>query len=193
MTAARSPGRHRSDHRRARHARGQERRARSRRDPRPLHRRRPGGTGLHQGVVRRRRPVGPRRPDRQHLRSLGGTPSPSWLRSGRARTSTRSRTPAGSMARSECSADWRRSAHCEHAGFQPVRPIELLMFTSEEPTRFGIGCLGSRALSGALAAESMAALRDTEGRAFDEVRRAAGFPGRAGERPAPRRVLRRLR
>jgi ureidoglycolate amidohydrolase len=64
-----------------------------------------------------------------------------------------------------------------NAGFQPVRPIELLIFTSEEPTRFGIGCLGSRALSGALAAESMAALRDGEGLAFDDVRRAAGFHG----------------
>jgi ureidoglycolate amidohydrolase len=65
----------------------------------------------------------------------------------------------------------------QKAGFQPVRPIELLVFTSEEPTRFGIGCLGSRALTGALAAESMAALRDTEGLAFDHVRRAAGFQG----------------
>jgi ureidoglycolate amidohydrolase len=64
-----------------------------------------------------------------------------------------------------------------NAGFQPVRPIELLIFTSEEPTRFGIGCLGSRALSGALAAESMAALRDADGLAFDDVRRAAGFHG----------------
>jgi ureidoglycolate amidohydrolase len=64
-----------------------------------------------------------------------------------------------------------------NAGFQPERPIELLIFSSEEPTRFGIGCLGSRALSGALAAESMAALWDAEGLAFDEVRRAAGFRG----------------
>jgi ureidoglycolate amidohydrolase len=64
-----------------------------------------------------------------------------------------------------------------NAGFQPVRPIELLIFTSEEPTRFGIGCLGSRALSGALAAESMAALRDADGLAFDDVRRAAGCHG----------------
>jgi ureidoglycolate amidohydrolase len=62
-------------------------------------------------------------------------------------------------------------------GFQPERPIELLIFTSEEPTRFGIGCLGSRALSGALAPESMAALRDSDGRVFDEIRRAAGFNG----------------
>ena len=30
----------------------------------------------------------------------------------------------------------------QRAGFRPRRSIELLMFTSEEPTRFGIGCLG---------------------------------------------------
>jgi N-carbamoyl-L-amino-acid hydrolase len=64
-----------------------------------------------------------------------------------------------------------------HGGFRPERSIELLMFTSEEPTRFGIGCLGSRALCGALTAETMAALRDAEGRGLDEVRRAAGFVG----------------
>ncbi|MFI5460743.1 MAG: M20 family metallo-hydrolase [Isosphaerales bacterium] len=65
----------------------------------------------------------------------------------------------------------------ERAGFRPSRPIEVLMFTSEEPTRFGIGCLGSRALCGALTAESLAALRDVEGHSFDAVRRAAGFHG----------------
>jgi ureidoglycolate amidohydrolase len=65
----------------------------------------------------------------------------------------------------------------QDTGFQPERSIELLIFTSEEPTRFGIGCLGSRALAGALAARSMAALRDADGLAFDEVRRAAGFQG----------------
>jgi N-carbamoyl-L-amino-acid hydrolase len=63
------------------------------------------------------------------------------------------------------------------AGFRPVLPIELLMFTSEEPTRFGIGCLGSRVLSGSLSAHAAAALRDQEGRTLDEVRRAAGFVG----------------
>jgi len=30
----------------------------------------------------------------------------------------------------------------------PRRTIELIVFTAEEPTRFGIGCLGSRLLSG---------------------------------------------
>jgi ureidoglycolate amidohydrolase len=65
----------------------------------------------------------------------------------------------------------------ERSGFRPSRSIELLMFTSEEPTRFGIGCLGSRALCGSMSADQMAALRDSEGRGFEEVRRAAGFAG----------------
>ena len=36
------------------------------------------------------------------------------------------------------------------SGFQPRRSIELIIFTAEEPTRFGIGCLGSRLLSGVM-------------------------------------------
>ncbi|HMH14147.1 MAG TPA: M20/M25/M40 family metallo-hydrolase, partial [Edaphobacter sp.] len=38
----------------------------------------------------------------------------------------------------------------KRSGLTPRRSIELVMFTSEEPTRFGIGCLGSRLLSGTL-------------------------------------------
>ncbi|MEO8595020.1 MAG: M20 family metallo-hydrolase [Candidatus Solibacter sp.] len=63
------------------------------------------------------------------------------------------------------------------AGFRPRRSIELIHFTSEEPTRFGLGCLGSRLLSGSLAAERAAALKDTHGATLDEVREAAGFTG----------------
>jgi len=51
------------------------------------------------------------------------------------------------------------------------------MFTSEEPTRFGIGCLGSRLLAGAVSFEKVAALRDSDGRSLDELRTAAGFSG----------------
>ncbi len=69
----------------------------------------------------------------------------------------------------------------QRMGFRPTRSIELLMFTSEEPTRFGIGCLGSRVLCGSTAAGSLAALHDAEGRAFDEIRRAAGFRGELSE------------
>jgi ureidoglycolate amidohydrolase len=63
------------------------------------------------------------------------------------------------------------------AGFRPRRSIELLLFTSEEPTRFGIGCVGSRALCGALSAEALGNLRDTEDHWFDHVRQSAGFHG----------------
>jgi len=63
------------------------------------------------------------------------------------------------------------------SGFKPRRSIELLMFTSEEPTRFGIGCLGSRLLSGTLDPATAAGLHDSDGKTLDEVRAAAGFHG----------------
>jgi N-carbamoyl-L-amino-acid hydrolase len=66
-------------------------------------------------------------------------------------------------------------------GWQPRRSLELLMFTSEEPTRFGIGCLGSRLLSGSLTPEAAAALVDGSGATFDEVRRRAGCGGTLAE------------
>ena len=33
-------------------------------------------------------------------------------------------------------------ASLKQAGFKPKHPIDALMFTSEEPTRFGLGCIG---------------------------------------------------
>jgi ureidoglycolate amidohydrolase len=65
----------------------------------------------------------------------------------------------------------------QSSGFKPHRSIELLMFTSEEPTRFGIGCLGSRLLSGTLDPSIAAGLQDSDGRTLDEVRASAGFQG----------------
>jgi ureidoglycolate amidohydrolase len=61
------------------------------------------------------------------------------------------------------------------AGFKPKRSIELIIFTAEEPTRFGIGCLGSRLLAGALSLEKAATLRDPEGKSLEELRGTAGF------------------
>jgi N-carbamoyl-L-amino-acid hydrolase len=69
------------------------------------------------------------------------------------------------------------------AGVVPRRALEVIAFTSEEPTRFGIGCVGSRLLAGALSADEVRALRDGEGRAFDEVRAEAGFVGALDEVP----------
>jgi N-carbamoyl-L-amino-acid hydrolase len=65
----------------------------------------------------------------------------------------------------------------ERAVFRPRHPIELLIFTSEEPTRFGVGCIGSRLLSGALSSSSAAQLGDSNGESLETVRRAAGFHG----------------
>jgi ureidoglycolate amidohydrolase len=66
----------------------------------------------------------------------------------------------------------------QRAGFRPKNSIELLMFTSEEPTRFGIGCLGSRLLAGTLSADAARKLRDSEGEFLDDVRQRAGFSGK---------------
>jgi N-carbamoyl-L-amino-acid hydrolase len=63
------------------------------------------------------------------------------------------------------------------AGFRPHRSIELLIFTAEEPTRFGIGCLGSRFLAGLLDEAAGQRLRDADGRTLNQVRGAAGFQG----------------
>ena len=65
----------------------------------------------------------------------------------------------------------------KRANYRPKRSIELLVFTSEEPTRFGVGCLGSRLMAGILDAGCGARLRDRAGQSLDEVREAAGFTG----------------
>ena len=65
----------------------------------------------------------------------------------------------------------------QRAGFRPRHSLELLIFTSEEPTRFGIGCLGSRLLSGTLSPDGASNLCDNEGASVEDVRRNAGFTG----------------
>src|SRR6266571_6453066 len=55
----------------------------------------------------------------------------------------------------------------QRSGRRPRRSIELLIFTAEEPTRFGIGCFGSRLLAGVL---DPATLRDHEGRTVKDWR-----------------------
>ena len=68
------------------------------------------------------------------------------------------------------------------AGFKPLRSIELVLLTSEEPTRFGIGCLGSRLISGVLdptRADSLSDLlpKAELGATLATVREEAGFCG----------------
>lgn len=61
------------------------------------------------------------------------------------------------------------------SGAKPRRSLELLMFTAEEPTRFGLGCLGSRALSGAITPEGMRNLRDNDGVTLEAARASVGY------------------
>ena len=73
----------------------------------------------------------------------------------------------------------------QRGGFCPKRSIELLMLTSEEPTRFGIGCLGSRLLSHTLPPENARPLQDAEGKSLEEILREAGFAGSLDDVPLP--------
>jgi ureidoglycolate amidohydrolase len=61
--------------------------------------------------------------------------------------------------------------------FQPRRSIELVIFTAEEPTRFGLGCLGSRMMGGVLSPAQALELRDKQDRGLEELRANAGFTG----------------
>jgi len=65
----------------------------------------------------------------------------------------------------------------QRSGFRPRRSIDLILFTSEEPTRFGIGCLGSRLIAGSLDEHAGERLKDGDGATLNEVRTRAGFNG----------------
>ena len=82
----------------------------------------------------------------------------------------------------------------KESGFTPKRSIELLVFTSEEPTRFGIGCIGSRLLGGSISPTTADALPDRlpetdpespAGLTLHDVRTAAGFTGPLSTVPLP--------
>ena len=68
------------------------------------------------------------------------------------------------------------------SGVKPARSIEVVIFTAEEPTRFGIGCLGSRLIGGALDPAAADAMHDLtaarqEPRTLAAIRCQAGFTG----------------
>lgn len=62
------------------------------------------------------------------------------------------------------------------AGVQTARSIVVIVYTSEEPTRFKLGCLGSRAMAGKLGAADAKALRDDDGKTLYDVLDGLGFP-----------------
>lgn len=61
------------------------------------------------------------------------------------------------------------------SGIPHKRTIEVIVYTSEEPARFGLGCLGSRALAGCLSLEEAAELTDQEGKSLTEVLNDLGY------------------
>jgi ureidoglycolate amidohydrolase len=65
----------------------------------------------------------------------------------------------------------------QRSGFRARRSIELVIFTSEEPTRFGVGCIGSRLMAGLLDAAADTHLVGKDGESLNHWRTAAGFGG----------------
>ena len=61
-------------------------------------------------------------------------------------------------------------------GLTPAVPLGVVCFTDEEGARFGVACVGSRVLTGALAPEKALALRDGDGSTLADVLRTAGRP-----------------
>ena len=59
-------------------------------------------------------------------------------------------------------------------GFRPARPIGVAAFTEEEGSRFGVACLGSRLMTGAVTPDAASALRDSGGVTLAEAMVAAG-------------------
>jgi beta-ureidopropionase / N-carbamoyl-L-amino-acid hydrolase len=60
------------------------------------------------------------------------------------------------------------------AGFVPARPIVVAAFAEEEGGRFGVACLGSRLLTGAIDPDTARGLRDGDGGTLAEAMQAAG-------------------
>ncbi|XP_024982718.1 ureidoglycolate hydrolase isoform X2 [Cynara cardunculus var. scolymus] len=61
-------------------------------------------------------------------------------------------------------------------GFKPKRSLEVIMFTSEEPTRYGISCLGSRLLAGSVSlAGALKQTVDNHNISFLDAAKSAGY------------------
>lgn len=77
--------------------------------------------------------------------------------------------------------DLRDSGVLERA----TRPLALAVFPEEEGSRFGVACLGSRLITGAIDADRALGLTDANGDTFADVARGYGLdPERIGTDPA---------
>ena len=72
-------------------------------------------------------------------------------------------------------------------GFTPGRPLAIAVFPEEEGSRFGVACLGSRLITGAIDPEKVRALTDAASTTFAEAAAAAGLDP-SGIGPDPERL-----
>lgn len=80
-------------------------------------------------------------------------------------------------------------AELRRRGVRPRRPLAVAVFAEEEGARFGVPCLGSRLLTGAVTAERAAALADPSGTTWAQAMERAGRdPAAMG--PDPERLAR---
>jgi N-carbamoyl-L-amino-acid hydrolase len=71
------------------------------------------------------------------------------------------------------------------SGWMPTRPVAVVAFSEEEGGRFGLACLGSRLLTGAVSASQALGLVDDSGMTLAEAMTAAGHDSRlVGADPA---------
>ncbi|MGH3859465.1 allantoate amidohydrolase [Actinokineospora sp.] len=69
-------------------------------------------------------------------------------------------------------------------GFIPGKPLAIAVFAEEEGGRFGVACLGSRLMTGALDPDAARRLTDPDGTTLADAVRAAGLdPARLGPDP----------
>jgi N-carbamoyl-L-amino-acid hydrolase len=72
-------------------------------------------------------------------------------------------------------------ARLQARGFTPARPLAVIAFAEEEGSRFGLACLGSKLMTGAVDPASIASRTDAAGVTFAQAAAAAGVePDRIG-------------
>jgi len=107
----------------------------------------------------------------------GAEPILRHLPSALVRTLMRFPMPANTTVSLEFWADSKQFARCSGADSAPRTRLNFSYSPTEEPTRFGIGCLGSRLLSGTLSADAAGKLKDGDGRNGGRSSPESGFNG----------------
>ncbi|MCQ9165967.1 allantoate amidohydrolase [Arthrobacter sp. STN4] len=78
-------------------------------------------------------------------------------------------------------------------GQAPARPLAVAVFPEEEGSRFGVACLGSRLLAGAISPDKARTLADADGNTLADVYRANGTdPEHLGEDPGRLAAIRQF-